>query len=504
MSAKERIPLRVRSETAVTDGPVMVDPKGPIRVVVSPKYTFALRGMLADNAGRPISKATIHLRTHWRTGSGGIGFELTTTEPDSDGKFQFLGLWPGDQYQVVVEPEGYEKIETPLVTGEAGKSHDFAKLTLLAARGVVEGLVVDSANKPMTDVRVFNTGDAPQTVSTKSDSAGRFRLEGLRPGVVYVFAEKPEHRFTGVRTTSGATGVVVRLLRQDEQIPQPAARPEPSSLEEQRKLARELLKKLWAECDRSKLGGAISAMNQLDPELARKWSAESGKSHERYVRAEIIEKTAYEDLDEALALLAQDGLGALASIKKMAERYAASDPAKAMRCAEEMTVRARALDQPHRTAYLAEAGGLVMRLGNREAGRQLVDEAFEMAAKIPASQAQTARGSVARAMACYDLERALALLETKPDDAADSSARYQWTRDVEALAVAICPEKLDQALELVNRLDRHYADRAKLRMAWRLAPTRPADALRVVETIPSCRRRARQAYGVSFASSIIS
>ena len=92
--------------------------------------------------------------------------------------------------------------------------------------------MIDSANKPMAGVRVFNTGDAPETISTTSDSSGRFRLEGLRSGPVFVFAEKPSHRFTTVRTTSGTTDVKLELLREDEPIPPPAARPAAISLEE--------------------------------------------------------------------------------------------------------------------------------------------------------------------------------------------------------------------------------------------------------------------------------
>ena len=38
-----------RSDTMVSDGPLMADPKGPIRLVVSPKYVFGVHGRLIDD-----------------------------------------------------------------------------------------------------------------------------------------------------------------------------------------------------------------------------------------------------------------------------------------------------------------------------------------------------------------------------------------------------------------------------------------------------------------------
>jgi hypothetical protein len=350
---------------------------------------------------------------------------------------------------------------------------------LAGTGGAVEGMVVDSAGKPMADVRVFNTGDAPETVSARTDASGRFRLEGLRSGPAYVFAEKPECRFTGLRTAAGATGVVVKLLRSDEPLPPSARRPQQPSYEEQQKVARRMLQKLWAtDLARTDYAGSlISYMARIDRQRAQKWSAEAGPRYDAIFRRTTIEQVADRDLDEALSLIAQDGSRAAYTLSALAGRYMTTDPAKAMRCAEEFAVRARAMDQPSRSIYLAEAGSHVVRLGKKEAGRKLIDEAAEMVVKLGTAERQLyARGRVAVAMASYDPKRALSLVEPIED-------RNERDRALSDVAVAACQEDLAKATEILGRVQGFYAERAKVRIARRLARTRSEDALKVLESI---------------------
>ena len=199
MPGTERVPLCARCDTMVSDGPLMADPKEPIRLVVSPKYVFGVHGRLIDDQGHPVAAAVTHLNTMWNSAAGGIGFAMKTAATDSQGRFEFSGLWPGDEYHVAFEREGFDKQETASVTGRAGKNYDFGRITLIAARGTVEGKIVDSSGKPVAGARVFNTGDGPQTVSVTSGADGRFRLAGLHSGPVYVFVDRPGYRFTAAR-----------------------------------------------------------------------------------------------------------------------------------------------------------------------------------------------------------------------------------------------------------------------------------------------------------------
>ena len=115
--------------------------------------------------------------------------------------------------------------------------------------------------------------------------------------------------------------------------------------------------------------------------------------------------------------------GLAAAVQVVAERYAKSDPDKALRCAEEMVVRAWAMDQPARTTGVAQAGQLVARLGNVASGRKLIEEAAAMIPRLGPQRNFEARGAVAQALAAYDVKRALALMPAKLRRAAPINSR---------------------------------------------------------------------------------
>lgn len=348
----------------------------------------------------------------------------------------------------------------------------------------VEGTVLDTAGKPVASVRVFNSGDGPTRIETYTDQFGRFRLDGFNSGPVYVFAEKAGCRFAGVRTTAGSTGVAIKLLQQTEPMPMRAIASASMPLDQQQELARKIVEKIWADDSRSKrCTWVMMAMSRINPELALRWSTQIGPGCVNLVRAATAEKIADEDFDEALSLIGQSGSNRPNTLVKLARRYTVPNPAKALRCAEELVVAARAVDQPWRTGYLAQAGGLAIRLGKKEAGQKLLDEAGKMADKLGTEgQNAGARGMVARAMAPSDFQRALSLL--KPI----TSSRNDLDQLRADVAVAGCLQHLDQALAIVAKIESAYtANAARLRIAYRLAPTRPTDAIRVAESIASGR-----------------
>ena len=355
----------------------------------------------------------------------------------------------------------------------------------------IEGTVLDAAGKPLEKVRVFNSGDSLPSIETYSAANGRFCLRDFGTGRVWLFAVKEGYRFAAVRPKAGATDVRLALVASREPPPARAAASEPTPLGEQQRLAHRMLERLWG-------GGALgnrcywlsSAMSRIDPELAVRWAIDGRGDCVDFIRAAMAEQIADKDFDEALGLLSQSGGDGLNALIRLARRYAASDPAKALRCVEELVVGGRAFDQPWRAGYLAEAGALAIRLGMGDTGRKLLDEAGTMATKLGSEQAHAgARGMVAEALATSDLERALKLIE--PITPMNSPERYRAH-----VAVAICLQNLDQALAIAGKIRTGgYADRARLRMAIHLAPTRPADAIRVAEMIGGDRKYSRDSVG---------
>ncbi|MGA2060894.1 MAG: hypothetical protein ABSG67_10465 [Thermoguttaceae bacterium] len=478
---KQGTALRIKSGTAVSDGGVVVntvDSKEPVRVVISDKNAFAIRGMLIDDAGQPIKDAPVDLWSYWSGGSWSIGSRTDSCTSDAQGKFEFAALWPGDRYHLMIAPEGFDKYESEQMTGKAGQIQDLSKITLNSAKGYVEGVAADSAGKPLAGVRVFNSGDAADLVSTVTDESGRFRLQGFKTGPVYVFAEKPGYRFTGVLATSGASDVALKILRKDEPAPPWRLSVKPISADEQREIARKFFERLWTSgnYDKSKLGTAIAAMARIDPQQARKWSAELKGASKGSINRILAEYIADSDLDEALDLIGQDAY----ALQNLAQRFLKSDPAKAMRCAEALAVCARAINQPERAIYLASAGSLAYRLGNKQSGQKLLDEAAEMIAKT-ATDGRSAyyRGLVAEALAVSDLNKALALA----DSITDSRERQ---RHLVNIAEIICLDDLDKALSIVDKNDAQDASRMYMHIAYRLADAgRTEEALRLVENMKS-------------------
>jgi hypothetical protein len=469
------ISIRVRSDKAIAD-PVNVKPgevKDPVRIVVSEKSAFAVCGTAVDDAGRPVPGAEIRLTTYWSYGRGAMGFFLTPCTSDPQGKFRLGGLWPGDRYNLDLSVPGHDKGASPEVTGSAGETHDFGNLLLRRIGGRVEGSVVDSAGKPIAGARVFNWGDASEPQEATSDAAGRFRLAGFYFGPAYVFAEKDGFRFTRLRTTADATGVTVTMLRSDEPPPEgPRPRSMPSPEEQQ--CARQLLEKLWVSGKRKEAPSMIAYMMRIDPEQARKWSAEAGGKYDKMIGRIQATKLAETDLDEAIGLVTQDEKTAYSRLKELADHLAARDPAKARRVAEEAVLRARTMEPPWNTAALADVGVLLMGIGDKEAAKKLIDEATELAAKqANMESADYSVNKVIEALASYDLDRALGLAD-KMGDRDHKRAR--------AKAAAAAPlNEADRALASLKDVEPWYADRARFRLAYRLAATRPDDAMRIVD-----------------------
>jgi hypothetical protein len=478
VSAKQMTVVRARTEKAVAEplNLVPAEAKVPLRLVVSEKTAFAVHGLVVDDAGRPVQDAQVGLMTHWRFGAGGVGFQIFSKKTDADGRINIGGLWPGDGYSVRVEAEGCEKGSSREVQGESGTVHDFGKIVVARVGGAVEGIVVDSAGKPLAGVRLFNSGDGPEPVSGRTDDAGRFRLAGFRSGPVWVLAEIEGFRLTGVRSESRATGVTIKMFRTDEPEPPQPPRAAPISDGQKKQLARKLLERLWASGEGGRIG-SVACMTRIDLEQAKKWSSETGGKYETSLRWRLIERTAETDLEEALSMISSKGANPFYLVKRMADRFADSDPAKALRCAEEATVRARSLDQPARATALADIGTLVARLGNKEAGRKLIEEAADMAASMGrAESADRVRARIVAALAPYDLPRALSLLDQVAD---------KRERDRQRCDVAAALDDFSQAETLLKDADPYYAERARTRLAYRLAAKAPLGAVRFIENMPA-------------------
>jgi hypothetical protein len=515
LGPKDFTALRARTATAVTKGGIPLDvsqQKGPIKLVLSEAYACRLRGRVLDDSGQPIAEATARVAWNYR-GVGrasrmGFGAPLGTYWTDADGRFETQALWPGDDYQVFVTAADHGPGESRQVTGVAGQVVDLGTISLRRTGGSVAGVVVDAAGQPVAEAKAFNEGDAPAALQTTTDAAGRFKLQGLFDGPVYVFARKPGYRFSMARTRSGDSAVKIRMLKAEEPVPaaeQPNARP-PAYVAAEQKLTRHLLERLWA-LPRHVTGGyenqVLEAMAAVDLAQAKKWLAEEAKRGpiepdgrmSRAIRVAEAEKIADEDVDEALGLLSPlQPEPAFEVLLRLGQRYEKADPSKAARFAEEAVVKARALKLPDRAWSLAQVGDLVIRLGQSAAGRKLLTEAADLADQFGTERMQGyAREKVAELLAPIDLARSRSLMKGFTDRDND---KYRSAK----LAIRLAPTDLRQALAMLEEIQpglTNVRDESLLQIAYLLAEKDPAEAVKQAEAIAHPRFRATALSGVA-------
>ena len=379
----DNITVLSRTDTAATNPDVSIRPReqrGRLTLTIEPARSWRIRGMVTNRVGGPIEGAKVSLwwgrypAFNWGQPSGARGtLDVYTT--DASGRFVTRALWTGERFKVTVEAEGYGKAETPEGTGRAGEERDLGRIVLEDTSGYVSGTVVDAAGQPFARASVFNRGDAPDLASTWTDEKGRFRLEGLYPGGKYVFASVPTYRLAGVRIDGNAGDVKIRLVRDNEPPLAPWKPVEPPRYEVQRTIADRIVTRLWErygqDADNNGASGCILVMARLDLKRALAWSAVHGGRYDDAIRRIAAEQLAETDGGAALDLLRTDrDAPGQNLLQDLADRFANSDRAKALRFAEEAAIRARALDpSPERTAAMARAGSLLVRLGRQDDGR---------------------------------------------------------------------------------------------------------------------------------------
>ena len=165
-------------------------------------------------------------------------------------------------------------------------------------------------------------------------------------------------------------------------------------------------------------------------------------------------------------------------MQELADRFLESDKDKARLFAEAAARAAQTLNQPEQAMGLARAGDVLVRAGETEAGRKLIEEAAVAAAKLgtygPASLSPGAPWP--RPWLCSTSNGPWPW--SNPSRNASDKDRYT-AFIIEAIA-GTDPEK---ALTLVDTLETNSSmpQTLKTEIAYAIAPTRPDEAIRIVE-----------------------
>jgi protocatechuate 3,4-dioxygenase beta subunit len=536
-----------RAGDMTTDGaesffPDLVD--GPLTIEVAPNHAFRIAGKVVDTQGRPV-RASVTINWQWqrktaprnyvnrnvfpgrrRSFSLGGTASLDGGQVREDGSLLTVGLWPGEHYHLALAAEGYATLESDVSASAAGSTFDVGRLVLRRTNLTVEGEVLDADGKPVEKASVFNSGDAQEPVTVETDTAGRFRVEGLSEGPVYLLIRKLGYWPAGLRCAAGDVGQRVSLVDGKNERPK---KPLPPSLDrgpspERRELARRLLSELWplrsSPAERRLLlaRGRRAAPNDLhgqdivrrmaglDYAQALKWSAEEGGGFDELVRVVAFEQIVHDNID--LAMAHAQAPGGSQALKRMASRRiidgAHDDAVRLLEAAlhGNLTTEYPWRNDQHDVISQAEIGRLAIAAGRVEWGRQLINDAADRVERLAGDAQAETRESVAAALASFDSARSVRVWEMPPPNGGVSNNMH------EDLAVSIGVYDLEAARHIAaqasNANVRGFArapralarqsndfDAVLVRIAYRLARKQPERALVMFKEIPDKHRLER-------------
>ena len=150
-------------------------------VSLSLRVSSSLRGRALDLQGQPIASARVQVERGGRA------------ETDAAGRFVISGLVEG-LYDVSVEAKGYVRgrARDVAVTEERGGEVELR----LEPGALVSGTLLGPDAQPVARGLVFAYRDRRRLGMGRSDAQGRYRLEGLSPGPVELFARSRDYELT--------------------------------------------------------------------------------------------------------------------------------------------------------------------------------------------------------------------------------------------------------------------------------------------------------------------
>jgi protocatechuate 3,4-dioxygenase beta subunit len=487
--------LRARSATGTTDGHGDVplgEVEQPLKLVVSDQAAFRIRGRLVDRTGRPVEGARVNLRWHRRVEGGGIGSPLEPLSTDADGSFTTEPLWPNDRYQVQITATGFQAYSAAEISAVRGVTRDLGTIVLDRTDRTLAGEVVDQQGQPVPRARVFNKGDGPQVVSTESDRRGRYRLQGISEGGLFVFASADGFRFGGARISDDGDEARIVLSRPDETAVEAGPAPE-EAFEEDLRAARELVVRLWsrraAEWDnlRASRGADDEAKTpierifrlavRINRKQAEEW-AQAGPEASRAWHREIALLLGPTDLEGALVHVRElRPTTACVVLRQLAEERPKDDQAGLDRLVEESAAAAQKAEIPYAVLSLVQTASMARMAGYQEEARKLSDLAIQKSDAIGLDDTDvSARVMAARELAAFDVRQALALV----DPIQHSVTRLTARADVIARRGIVDLGESRRLLEEIGRELPRVANRARLQLAWDLAPSDLDGALELV------------------------
>lgn len=503
VALNDTLPIRVRTPQAISAPGLVITPgqlDGPLRVTLSDEHGFRFRCKVVDEQGAPIEDANVSIGTSYPYVSKWIdpglsrGGTAGVFHTDSAGAVVTGPLWPDMGYRVSAAAEGYGEAEAPYTRGDKGDVVELPTFVLPRARPPVAGVVVDTEGEPLAGARVFAAGAKSwRPASQLTNPAGEFRLEETAPAVRYVFADAQGHRLGGARLSRDDAPVTI-TLRPNDAPPRGVEPPTQPLPEERHSLATPLILDAWDMISHPRTTarlGPLEAMCRVDADMAEVMSTLAGGTFTYVVHAERAEQAFTDDPGHALELLTKSSTSRRINTmlewgEQLARTGRPEDKQRALALAESAAALAGEHDPP---SHFPKVARLLTRLGDHDQARSLALRTLEtFGEEGPATREEWLYQQTAAALAPYDLQRALAMLDVFEEP-------FQHSRAVGRVALALLPVDPDKAIEVVESITGDVnastvRDRSRLKIAMELAPT---DVDKAVALVQQCERPAHRA-----------
>ena len=208
-------PASIQREAVEAGTAVLPDAESgpPGRKYIPRTSPAALTGRVVDEEGQPRAGAAVSafLLAHRHATEGHV---LAGGHTHADGSFRLTGFEPGLAYLVRAEDEDCQPATSDPAEPEPGQTLDLGELVLMTTCGV-SGRVVDAQENPIAGATVgrYAARDAKRSIT---DALGRFSLEGVPPGKVFIGAGAPGFVSSLANLVRPNTGLVSLELRPGE------------------------------------------------------------------------------------------------------------------------------------------------------------------------------------------------------------------------------------------------------------------------------------------------
>lgn len=426
-----------------------------------------LTGRVVDSAGQPIVGAEVRIwqKVPKAAGPGTVDqpVKFDTGEvllTDAEGTFTSPDALLGEAFaRIVAETKGTLAGRSAWLEIPPGATVVAPKVVLKRLRAVI-GQVHDRKGRPIAGAVVFDSGDAHERLETKTGRNGKFFLEGVPEGSVFLFVEKAGYRFAGMRLPAVQSEAAFTLATFDEIAEPLTSLPPPLSADEETALARDVLKQ-WLQqllprgTDEQKFF-LLAALAGLDPlealdgldKLGVQGPGFRGIASDGFLEiadARSGELTA-DKLRAAIESADHPLVPAASHFAKAARHLPNRERRRQLEWLEAAQAGARQVkEEVLRAEALALIADTLFLIGERDRAETTLAEAEALAATLPeTSRSRRVYGLLALAAVHVDAERAVEWLDKMKAD-------HDYPRFGTELAMRLLPERPEMAEEVWNR-----------------------------------------------------